>query len=127
MSDAAYGDEPVHEWFGLTYANYLVLNRSLLQSMPQEWQARFVAALDELREAYDHLDQPTYDVRVLARAPEFGIYTAHDDCDGEGCEECDEGVVYEDRYETAEEVGFKTDPIPHYNRGRTRVPARAAS
>ena len=30
---AAVDDEPIHNWFGLTYANYLTLNRSLLQSM----------------------------------------------------------------------------------------------
>jgi len=25
----------IHTWFGLTYANYLVLPRTLLQSMPE--------------------------------------------------------------------------------------------
>jgi hypothetical protein len=42
--------EPIHSWFGLTYANYLVLPRALLQSMPKEWQAKFVALLEEAGE-----------------------------------------------------------------------------
>ena len=29
------------------------------------------------------------------------------------------------RYETPEEVGFRDDPIPHYNRGRTQLEPRA--
>jgi phosphoenolpyruvate carboxylase len=41
----------IHHWFGLTYSNYLVLPRAVLQSMPEEWQERFVAMLDELEEA----------------------------------------------------------------------------
>jgi hypothetical protein len=43
--------EPIHTWFELTYSNYLVLHRSIMQSMPVEWQRRFVACLDEMREA----------------------------------------------------------------------------
>lgn len=44
--------EDVHGWFGLTYANYQVLHRSLMQDMPPEWQHAFVALLEELRAAY---------------------------------------------------------------------------
>ncbi len=46
-------DSAIHGWFGLTYSSYLVLPRSLLQAMPHEWQERFVACLDELREEWD--------------------------------------------------------------------------
>lgn len=42
----------IHDWFGLTYSSYLVLHRSLLQSMPDEWQERFVAMLEEFDEAF---------------------------------------------------------------------------
>jgi hypothetical protein len=45
--------EPIHEWFELTYAQYLTIPRSVLQSMDMAWQARFVACLDELDEAID--------------------------------------------------------------------------
>jgi hypothetical protein len=50
----------VHGYFGLTYANYLVEPRSLLQSMPDEWQERFISCLEELDEAYRHLDRPPF-------------------------------------------------------------------
>lgn len=136
--------EPIHLWFSLSYANYLVLPRSVLQSMPQPWQARFCTLLDELQELFGGLDWPTYDVRALAREPEFITeYPACERCDGEStikdeddveidCPECDgaghigaghidDDLRGEHRYEAPEEVGFRDDPIPHYNRGRTRL------
>lgn len=48
--------EPVHGWFELSYSSYLVLPRSLMQSMPVGWQARMVECLEEMREAFAHLD-----------------------------------------------------------------------
>lgn len=61
----ACGLEAIHSWFGLTYANYLVLNRSVLQSMPDDWQSRFVECLEELQEAARDLEVPsTYAVQV---------------------------------------------------------------
>ena len=52
------GAEPVacdivHDWFGLTYAHYLTIPRRLLESMPGDWQARFVKCLEELGETFD--------------------------------------------------------------------------
>lgn len=127
----------IHTWFNLTYANYLVLPRSVLQSMPAEWQERFTAALGELDDAYGHLDWPAYNVRALKRPTEF---IADDECkacegtgedvaDGSHCPDCKgtgqlPAAQVEHRYETAEEVGFRTDPIPHYERGRTRIEPR---
>lgn len=88
---AEYREEgAVHLWFGLTYANYQVLHRTLLQSMPPAWQERFVACLEELQAAFDHLP-PAATFMVRAK-----------DASGR----------------------FVTDPIPHYNRGRTFVPPR---
>lgn len=46
-------DEPIHHYFGLTYAQYLAIPRSVLQSMPKAWQARFVDCLTELDSAID--------------------------------------------------------------------------
>lgn len=45
--------EPIHGWFGLTYASYLVLPRSVLQSLPQSLQRQLVEALEAIA---DHLD-----------------------------------------------------------------------
>lgn len=47
------GWEAVHEQFGLTYANYLVWPRSILQCMPNDWQLRFAALVDELEQTFD--------------------------------------------------------------------------
>lgn len=40
--------EPIHEWFELGYAQYLTIPRSVLQSMPEQWQKRFVECLEQL-------------------------------------------------------------------------------
>lgn len=77
--------EAIHGWFNLTYANYLVLPRSVLQSMSDEWQSSFVALLGELDQQYGGLDWPDYTVNARHGGR------------------------------------FIKDPIPHYNRGRTRV------
>lgn len=45
--------EPVHEWFELSYAQYLTIPRSILQSMPTDWQVRFVGILQDLDETFD--------------------------------------------------------------------------
>lgn len=128
--------EAIHGWFELTYANYLVLPRSVLQSMPDEWQARFVGLLREMETAFGHLDWPSYSVRALKRDAE--LITVYEDCgecddgsgvgpDGGDCPACggighaDDDQAAELRYETPEEVGFREDPIPHYNRGRVRL------
>jgi hypothetical protein len=43
---------PMHGWFSLSYASYLVVPRSVIQSMPVEWQERCVALLEELNESH---------------------------------------------------------------------------
>ncbi|NER82767.1 MAG: hypothetical protein F6K42_25070 [Leptolyngbya sp. SIO1D8] len=46
-------DSPIHVWFELSYAQYLTIPRAVLQSMPQDWQCRFVACLEELDSTFD--------------------------------------------------------------------------
>ena len=41
-------DDFIHSFFGLSYAHYLVLPRSVLQSMPAKWQKKFVKLLNEI-------------------------------------------------------------------------------
>ena len=43
----------IHEWFELTYAQYLTIPRSVLQSMPEDWQADFTRLLERLDDAID--------------------------------------------------------------------------
>jgi hypothetical protein len=52
----------VHEWFGFSYFENLVMPRLLLQSMPPKWQADFVRLLDEYQTAFAHIEQPEYRV-----------------------------------------------------------------
>jgi hypothetical protein len=42
-------DGPMHLFFELSYASYLVLPRALIQEMPLEWQRRMVSLLDQMR------------------------------------------------------------------------------
>lgn len=54
-NDDNYVEEPIHIWFGLTYANYLTIPRSVMQIMPFTWQKKMVALLDQLDETIDWL------------------------------------------------------------------------
>lgn len=58
--------EPIHEFFNLTYANYLVLPRSVLQSMPIDWQEKFVNLLERIPKVISEDFEPDggYDVRA---------------------------------------------------------------
>jgi hypothetical protein len=84
--------EPIHAFFSLTYANYLVLHRSFLQSMPLEWQQQFVPLLEQLEQAAqgwaerEGVELPSFQVTAKAIG---GRYIK--------------------------------DPVPHYNRGRTHL------
>ncbi len=50
-------DGAIHAFFGLTYASYLVLHRSLLQSMPHKWQELFVELVEQLQAAHQEAER----------------------------------------------------------------------
>jgi hypothetical protein len=131
----------IHTWFGLTYSNYLVLPRTLLQSMPDAWQRRFTAMLGELDAAFSHIDQAQAYKVDAAEEHEVSDLTAeqlaaegitvgdgpceyaHDHGDYTGCYTAS---VYTDakgrEMEHWERVLIPVpDPVPPYNRGRTRI------
>ncbi|MCL8016910.1 hypothetical protein [Streptomyces sp. AS02] len=128
--------DAIHKYFGLMYANYLVLPRTLLQSMPDVWQTPFVALLKTLDEAFAHVPQAeAYKVTAgkenllrdmtVSELHTAGVEVSGDDELGHGPD-----TVYTSS-ETGEELdgdsyGFmpRKDPVPHYNRGRTRVEPR---
>lgn len=123
-------DEAVHGWFELSYSNYQVIPRTLMQSMPGGWQRRMVACLEELREAFGNVEQaPGYEVRACRwQSP---IDTDHDTLRKLGFywiwDVANDGRTYFDRdgnevdaWRTCVPVPV-TDPIPHYDRGRARV------
>lgn len=61
------GDPPIHLYFELTYSSYLVLERTLLQSLPHDWQDRFVALMREAEELTMWLPERHYQVNEVAR------------------------------------------------------------
>jgi hypothetical protein len=128
MPDTEIIREPsdaIHGWFGLTYANYLVLPRTLLQSMPDPWQEKFVGLLGQLDRAFDHIETAdAYQVHAgtirdlealtLAERRHAGITRP-----GGGGKYYDADGDELDRYSTV--VVPCPDPVPHYRRGRTRI------
>lgn len=122
----------IHAYFGLSYSNYLVVERGLLQSMPRDWQHRFVALLEEFTEAFRHVPRArTFSVQAAcerevaelsdaerAKAGVERVWEADGVDDGRwlyydaaGCElEPDEEVLVP-----------VTDPVPHYQRGRIYI------
>lgn len=51
MSD--YYNGPIWDSFGLSYASYAVFPRRALQSMPADWQQKFVDLINEAHEALE--------------------------------------------------------------------------
>ena len=128
---------PVHDWFGLTYGNYLVLHRTLLQSMPVAWQRRFIGTIEELEASFRHIEHPpgfkvetARDAHVNDLKPhemvELGITYEVENEDDEGF---GGDLVYRDKdgrqLDGGEHVMVPCpDPIPHYRQGRVRVEPR---
>ena len=48
MSKCNESSEPIHDYFELSYCTYLVIPRSILQSMPFKWQKKFVGLVKQL-------------------------------------------------------------------------------
>jgi hypothetical protein len=125
--------EEVHTWFSLSYSNYAVLPRTLLQSMPDEWQYRFVALMDELAAEFRHVEQADgYEVTAghwvyVNECSDAELKLAEVTCS-------DDDPDYPEGAETVwwgrdgdELQGHDyvfvpgSDPVSHYNRGRTYV------
>lgn len=51
--NGVFYEDPIHEYFGLSYAHWLVVPRVALQSMPYKWQATLVELLEELDDKID--------------------------------------------------------------------------
>lgn len=127
--EAERSDGPVQDFFGLTYSSYQVVPRVLAQSMPHEWQARFVQCMEEMDEAFKHLAPIDYDVRPAEDVYVDELTEVQQQATGVTCEwdEDRDEDVYHDRDGTEIEGQSRVmvpvpDPLPPYNRGRTRVP-----
>ena len=53
MSTPVIVERPIHDWFELTYAQYLTVPRSIMERMPVEWQRQMAQLLTELDETFD--------------------------------------------------------------------------
>jgi hypothetical protein len=49
----ALQESPIHEWFELSYAQFLTVPRLVMQSMPLEWQQQMAQLLDEMDNTFD--------------------------------------------------------------------------
>lgn len=116
----------IHDFFGLSYSTHLVLPRVLLQSMPEEWQARFVKLMEEYYSATREVEQPEHYIVKAATQHEawevageqLGEYTITFDSDSDGYWDEEGNALY----------GWQRvlvpaeDPLPSYSRGRTQIP-----
>lgn len=69
--DGVYHEDPIHEWFELSYAQYLTIPRSILQEMPLQWQEKMVALLNELDRHPWRPDEGRYRVMLCAEVEEY--------------------------------------------------------
>jgi hypothetical protein len=53
LNEQGFICDEVHNWFELSYAQYLTIPRSIMEAMPEEWQKRMVACLKELDSTFD--------------------------------------------------------------------------
>jgi hypothetical protein len=128
--------DAVHLMFGLLYSDYLVVERTLLQSMPATWQAKFVALMAEFDDAFAHVDRSESFVVTPAVESEYGDLTEERRTQlGITCSDDDEGdsapgdvTLFYDRdgveHKAHERVLVPRpggDPVPGYDRGRTRI------
>ncbi len=51
--DGNLRESPMHEWFGLTYAQFLTIPRLVIESMSYEWQCEVKKLLEEMDETFD--------------------------------------------------------------------------
>ena len=74
-------DEPIHDYFSLSYAHYLVLPRCALQTMSAEWQQKFVDLLEEMEKTIDeqYLPDGGYKVTALCRDGETELDDPYQD------------------------------------------------
>ena len=53
MKKAKYFESPIHNWFELSYAQFLTVPRLVMESMPLAWQKKMAKLLTELDATLD--------------------------------------------------------------------------
>jgi hypothetical protein len=76
--------DPIHCWFGLSYAQYLTIPRTVLQSMPIEWQRVFVKCLNQIDEVIDWMPKEgTYRVQLMKMKEVYSDFGSTEEWDHE--------------------------------------------
>lgn len=142
--------DAIHTHFGLSYATHLVMPRTILQSMPDWWQRDFVHLLRLYDHACSGLPENMQDVNYRVQTGEWRepwqvdddtlkrlgwSYGDEDDTDATADPQDEEDpdeplrtVIYDpegNEHSIDTDCVFvpnREDPIPHYWRGRTRLP-----
>lgn len=124
----------IHTYFGLSYANYLVIPRTLLQSMPAEWQEQFTALLAQFDDSFDGVPRAESYIVQAAAEREAGDLTDLERRAARVVEGDDGSLSHTTLLGDVSEVDVDdrvlvpvVEPVPHYNRGRTRVEPTARS
>lgn len=58
-------------WFGLSRASFCVMPRVLMHAMPDEWQAKMAALLQEYDATFDTSDLPNCKVMAVGKGERF--------------------------------------------------------
>ena len=74
--------DPIHEWFGLSYASYLVIPRAILQSCTADTQQALIDALElvhgECSKGIEKVWPHEADINVQLRDPASGQFIKDD-------------------------------------------------
>ncbi len=79
------GHNALSEWFSLSYSSFLTLPRVLMEAMPDEWQGRMAALLEEYDDAYTNWPDIRVQVRItdgsgrMIKTPRWLINYRHPD------------------------------------------------
>ena len=58
------GRDALWQMFGLSYASWLVMPRALMHEMPDEWQAKMAALMQEYSDQYPNVPDLSYTVTI---------------------------------------------------------------
>ena len=53
IEELSKSDDPINQWFELTYAQFLTVPRLVMQSMSIGWQRKMAVLLQEMDETFD--------------------------------------------------------------------------
>lgn len=69
----APGHDALWDWFGLSYAGWLTIPRVVLHAMPDEWQGRLAALLNEYDDAVN-MDHPFTELEFIVTVKRDGKF-----------------------------------------------------